>query len=49
LPDLAQSSAIKDASQKLYAEILDIPFKEDKGGHFHTEALRGVKQLRDIA
>lgn len=32
-----------EASHKLYAEALAIPFKESEGGYFHTEALEGVK------
>jgi hypothetical protein len=31
------------ASGKLYREILDISFKEERGGYFHTEALKGAK------
>jgi hypothetical protein len=30
------------ASRKLYREALNIPFKEEKGGYLHTEALKGV-------
>lgn len=32
-----------DASGKLYRETLDISFKEEHGGYFHTEALKGAK------
>ena len=32
-----------DASRKLYAQALDIPFKEESGGYLHTEALQGAK------
>lgn len=35
----------KDASRKLYAETLDIPFKEEESGYLHTEALKGVKHF----
>ncbi|MBV9878008.1 MAG: glyoxalase [Verrucomicrobia bacterium] len=31
------------ASGKLYREILGISFKEESGGYFHTEALKGAK------
>jgi hypothetical protein len=30
-------------SDKLYRQILGIPFKEESGGYFHTEALQGAK------
>ena len=33
------------ASQKLYREALGIPFKEEKGGYLHTEALTGAKSF----
>ena len=29
------------ASRKLYRQTLNIPFKEEKGGYLHTEALKG--------
>jgi len=32
-----------EASGKLYREILGISFKEESGGYFHTEALKGAK------
>jgi len=32
-----------DASGKLYREVLGISFKEESGGYFHTEALKGAK------
>jgi hypothetical protein len=32
-----------DASSKLYREVLGISFKEESGGYFHTEALKGAK------
>jgi hypothetical protein len=32
-----------DASGKLYRETLGISFKEESGGYFHTEALKGAK------
>jgi len=32
-----------DASRKLYAQALDIPFKEESGGYLHTESLPGAK------
>lgn len=35
----------RKASQKLYNETFDIPFKEEEGGYFHTEALKGVKHF----
>lgn len=31
------------ASHKLYHESLGISFKEESGGYFHTEALKGAK------
>jgi hypothetical protein len=31
------------ASGKLYREMLGISFKEESGGYFHTEALKGAK------
>jgi glyoxalase/bleomycin resistance protein/dioxygenase superfamily protein len=33
------------ASQKLYGQALGIPFKEEKGGYLHTEALSGAKSF----
>jgi hypothetical protein len=33
------------ASQKLYSDILHIPFKEEPGGYLHTEALPGAKSF----
>jgi hypothetical protein len=33
----------EDASGKLYREVLGISFKEESGGYFHTEALKGAK------
>jgi hypothetical protein len=33
------------ASRKLYAQVLGIPFKEEKGGYLHTEALRGANSF----
>jgi hypothetical protein len=33
------------ASRKLYAETLDIAFKEESGGYLHTEALQGAKSF----
>src|SRR5215469_7749985 len=33
----------RDASRKLYAEALDISFKEESGGYLHTNALQGAK------
>jgi Glyoxalase/Bleomycin resistance protein/Dioxygenase superfamily len=32
-----------EASGKLYREVLGISFKEESGGYFHTEALKGAK------
>lgn len=32
-----------DASGKLYREALGISFKEENGGYFHTESLKGAK------
>lgn len=32
-----------DGSRKLYANALDIPFKEETGGYLHTDALQGAK------
>ncbi len=32
-----------DAGRRLYAEALDIPFKEESGGYLHTDALQGAK------
>jgi hypothetical protein len=31
------------ASRQLYSQTLGIPFKEEKGGYLHTEALKGAK------
>jgi hypothetical protein len=33
------------ASRKLYQDTFDIPFKEEKDGYLHTEALHGVKSF----
>lgn len=33
------------ASRKLYGQILNIPFKEEKDGYLHTEALHGAKSF----
>jgi hypothetical protein len=33
------------ASRQLYAQLLHIPFKEEKGGYLHTEALEGAKSF----
>jgi hypothetical protein len=33
----------KAASRQLYGQTLGIPFKEEKGGYLHTEALKGAK------
>ncbi|HEY0557301.1 MAG TPA: VOC family protein [Thermoanaerobaculia bacterium] len=33
------------ASRTLYGQILGIPFKEEKGGYLHTEALKGAKSF----
>jgi catechol 2,3-dioxygenase-like lactoylglutathione lyase family enzyme len=30
------------ASRKLYSRVLNIPFKEEKDGYLHTEALKGA-------
>lgn len=35
----------RDASRKLYAEALAIPFKEESGGYLHTNALQGAKEF----
>lgn len=32
-------------SRKLYGQILNIPFKEEKGGYLHTEALKGANSF----
>jgi hypothetical protein len=32
-----------ESSRKLYQEVLEIPFKEEKGGYLHTENLKGAK------
>ena len=34
-----------DVSRRLYAKVLDIPFKEESGGYLHTEALQGAKSF----
>ena len=34
-----------DASRKLYAGALEIPFKEESGGYFHTSALQGANEF----
>ena len=33
------------ASRKLYQDTFDIPFKKEKDGYLHTEALDGVKSF----
>ena|SRR5215472_4498541 len=33
------------ASRKLYADDLDIPFKEETGGYLHTESLQGARSF----
>jgi hypothetical protein len=33
------------ASRKLYAEALEIPFKEESGGYLHTDSLQGAKEF----
>lgn len=33
------------ASRKLYGQILNIPFKEEKGGYLHTEAVKGANSF----
>jgi len=33
------------ASHKLYADDLDIPFKEETGGYLHTESLQGARSF----
>jgi hypothetical protein len=33
------------ASRGLYAEAFGIPFKEEKGGYLHTEALQGARSF----
>jgi hypothetical protein len=35
----------RGASQKLYREALRIPFKEEKDGYLHTEALPGARSF----
>jgi hypothetical protein len=35
----------RDSSRKLYAEALDISFKEESGGYLHTNALQGAKEF----
>ena len=32
-----------EASRNLYGKVLGIPFKEEKGGYLHTEALNGAR------
>jgi Glyoxalase-like domain len=34
-----------DASRKLYAEALEIPFKEESGGYLHTDSLQGAEEF----
>lgn len=34
-----------DASRKLYAGALEIPFKEESGGYLHTSALQGANEF----
>jgi hypothetical protein len=34
-----------EASRKLYAKALDIPFKEESGGYLHTDALQGAREF----
>lgn len=34
-----------EASRKLYGQVLGIPFKEEKGGYLHTEALKGANSF----
>jgi hypothetical protein len=34
-----------DASRKLYAGALEIPFKEESGGYLHTSAVQGAKEF----
>jgi glyoxalase-like protein len=34
-----------DASRKLYAGALEIPFKEESGGYLHTSVLQGAKEF----
>lgn len=33
------------ASRGLYSQALGIPFKEERGGYLHTEALKGAKSF----
>lgn len=33
------------ASRRLYGQVLDIPFREEKDGYLHTEALEGAKSF----
>lgn len=33
------------ASRRLYSQLLNIPFKEEKGGYLHTEALQGANSF----
>lgn len=33
------------ASRKLYGQTFGIPFKEEKGGYLHTEALKGANSF----
>ena len=32
-------------SRRLYGQVLNIPFKEEKGGYLHTEKLKGVNSF----
>jgi hypothetical protein len=34
-----------EASRNLYEQVLGIPFKEEKGGYLHTEALQGARSF----
>ena len=34
-----------NASRKLYAGALEIPFEEESGGYLHTNALQGAKEF----
>jgi hypothetical protein len=34
-----------EAGRRLYAKVLDIPFKEESGGYLHTDALQGAKSF----
>jgi hypothetical protein len=33
------------ASRRLYGQVFAIPFKEEKGGYLHTEALKGARSF----